>query len=118
MAPALPPDLRVLCRKLTSIPQPQLPHALPSLTGHVIRCRDVLSAPQDQKSKDDASQGAQLVHKLRTSITTLLNGRSREGRFAAVCLVKAVVDVGGWEMLRVCEPWVRGLLAIVQVCCS
>lgn len=114
---APPPDLRVLCRKLTSIPPAQLPHALPALTRHVIRCKDALSAPHEQKPKDDASaQGtAGLVNKLKTSISTLLNGRSREARFAAIGLVKAVVDVGGWEMLRASEPWVRGLLSIIQV---
>lgn len=56
-----------------------------------------------------------LVHKLKTSITTHLNGRSREGRFAAIGLIKAAVDVGGWETLRGSEAWVRGLLSIVQV---
>lgn len=55
-----------------------------------------------------------LVHKLKTSITTHLNGRSREGRFAAIGLIKAAVDVGGWETLRGSEAWVRGLLSIVQ----
>lgn len=116
MSTSLPPDLRVLCRKLTSIPLHQLPHALPSLINHVLHCKDVLSAPQEQKSKDKASESAQLIHKLKASITTLLNGRSREARFAAIGLVKAVVDVGGWEVLRGCEPWVRGLLSVIQVC--
>lgn len=108
-------DLRVLTRKLTSIPPAQLPHSLPSLIRHVLRCRDALSAPQDPKAKGDASQTAMLVHKLKTSITTHLNGRSREGRFAAIGLIKAAVDVGGWETLRGSEAWVRGLLSIVQV---
>lgn len=58
-----------------------------------------------------------LVHKLKTSITTLLNGRSREGRFVAIGLVKAAVDVGGWETLRGSAAWVSGLLSIVQVWC-
>ncbi|PTB58812.1 hypothetical protein M431DRAFT_76407 [Trichoderma harzianum CBS 226.95] len=107
-------DLRVLTRKLTSIPPAQLPHSLPSLIRHVLRCRDALSAPQDPKAKGDASQTAMLVHKLKTSITTHLNGRSREGRFAAIGLIKAAVDVGGWETLRGSEAWVRGLLSIVQ----
>ncbi|POR38746.1 Pre-rRNA-processing protein rix1 [Tolypocladium paradoxum] len=105
MSSSLPPDLRVLCRKLTSIPPAQLPHALPALTRHIVRCKDTLSAPQEQKPKDDASQGSLLVHKLKTNITTLLNGRSREARFAAIGLVKALVDVGGWEMLRGSGPW-------------
>ncbi|TFA97699.1 Pre-rRNA-processing protein rix1 [Trichoderma ghanense] len=107
-------DLRVLTRKLTSIPPAQLPHSLPSLIRHVLRCRDALSAPQDPKAKGDASQTAMLVHKLKTSITTHLNGRSREGRFAAIGLIKAAVDVGGWETLRGSEAWVRGLVSIVQ----
>ncbi|KAL7911044.1 rRNA processing/ribosome biogenesis domain-containing protein [Trichoderma velutinum] len=107
-------DLRVLTRKLTSIPPAQLPHSLPSLIRHVLRCRDALSAPQDPKAKGDASQTSMLVHKLKTSITTHLNGRSREGRFAAIGLIKAAVDVGGWETLRGSEAWVRGLLSIVQ----
>ncbi|EHK15601.1 uncharacterized protein TRIVIDRAFT_11461 [Trichoderma virens Gv29-8] len=107
-------DLRVLTRKLTSIPPAQLPHSLPALIRHVLRCRDALSAPQDPKLKGDASQTSMLVHKLKTSITTHLNGRSREGRFAAIGLIKAAVDVGGWETLRGSEAWVRGLLSIVQ----
>lgn len=118
MAASLPPDLRVLCRKLTSIPQTQLPHALPSLINHVLHCKEPLSAPQDQKIKDGASESSQLVHKLKTNITTLLKGRSREARFAAIGLVKAVVDVGGWEALRGSGPWVQGLLPIIEVCSS
>ncbi|KAL6909022.1 rRNA processing/ribosome biogenesis domain-containing protein [Trichoderma evansii] len=107
-------DLRVLTRKLTSIQPAQLPHSLPSLIRHVLRCRDALSAPQDPKAKGDGSQTSMLVHKLKTSITTLLNGRSREGRFVAIGLVKAAVDVGGWETLRGSAAWVSGLLSIVQ----
>lgn len=56
-----------------------------------------------------------LVHKLKTIITTLLNGKSAAGRFTGVTLVKAVVDVGGWECLRESGPWVRSLLSILQV---
>lgn len=115
MASTLPPDLRVLCRKLSSIPPAQLPHALPALTRHVARCGHVLSTPQEPKQKDDASQASLLVHKLKATITALLTGRSPDARFAAVGLVKAVVDVGGWETLRGTAPWVRGLLAILQV---
>lgn len=117
MASSASTDLRVLTRKLTSVPPAQLPHSLPALIRHVLRCREALSAPQDAKLKGDANQTSMLVHKLKTSITTLLNGRSREGRFAAISLVKAAVDVGGWETLRGSEAWVRGLLSIVQVRC-
>jgi hypothetical protein len=115
MAASIPPDLRVLCRKLTSLSPAELPRALPSLTNHVIRCKPQLSSPQDPKSKDKSSEVSSLVHKLNASITTLLTSRTIEGRFAAVALVKAVIDVGGWEVLRGSEAWARGLLAVIQV---
>ncbi|RDA94329.1 hypothetical protein CP533_3828 [Ophiocordyceps camponoti-saundersi (nom. inval.)] len=122
MSPTTSPNppslhLQVLCRNLSSIPPTQLPRSLPSLTQHIARCERALSTtPQDQKKPkdDDTCRIALLVHKLKTIITTLLTGRNPHARFAAVGLVKAVVDVGGWETLRGSEPWVRGLLSIIQ----
>ncbi|KAM0272543.1 hypothetical protein ACHAQH_008679 [Verticillium albo-atrum] len=111
---SLSPDLRVLCRRLTSTPPAQLPHSIPAFIGHVLRCREVLSTPHDPKSKDGANESYMLVHKLKTIITTLLNGKSAAGRFTGVALVKAVIDVGGWECLRESGPWVRSLLSIIQ----
>lgn len=111
---AAPPDLRVLCRRLTSTPVDELPRVCPVLVSHVLRCGPALSAPQD--AKDKASETPMLVHKLRTHITTLLTGKNPAGRFAAVCLVKAVIDVGGWESLRASHPWLRGLIGVLQVC--
>ena len=115
---SIPPDLRVLHRKLTHLSHPDLLRALPSLTVHIIRSRDHLSAPsQDPKSKDgkSSSESSDLVHKVKQNIHTLLASRTIEGRFTAVALVKAVVDVGGWQILKDCQKWVQGLLAVVQV---
>ncbi|EFQ27041.1 hypothetical protein CGRA01v4_08066 [Colletotrichum graminicola] len=111
---SLPPDLKVLCRRLTSTPPAQLPHSIPAFINHVLRCKDVLSAPQDPKSTYSSSEASTLVHKLRTIITTLLNGKSAMGRFTGATLVKAVIDVGGWECLKESGNWVRGLLAMLQ----
>ncbi|KAI0127819.1 rRNA processing/ribosome biogenesis-domain-containing protein [Xylariales sp. AK1849] len=110
----LPPELRSLCRKLTSTKAEQLPRLIPVLLQDVQRCQGPLSAPQESKSSANSSEASVLVHKLRTQISALLNGRSVEGRFAAVALVKAFVETGGWECLRASEPWVRGLLSILQ----
>lgn len=115
MSTSTPTDLRVICRKLASIDPQQLPHSLPSLVDHVLRCKTALAAPQDAKAKGDKSETAMLVHKLKASITTHLNSRTKQARFAAIALVKAAVDVGGWEVLRGSQPWVQGLLAVVQV---
>ncbi|KUI64970.1 Pre-rRNA-processing protein rix1 [Cytospora mali] len=112
---SLPPDLQVLCRRLTSTDPADLPALCPSLISHVHRCKAILSQPTDQKLKDGSPEASVLVHKLRTHLTTLLNnGRSQPGRFAAAILIKAIIDVGGWESLRTSEAWVRGLLTIVQ----
>lgn len=115
MSMSLPPDLQVLCRRLASTDPDDLLRLCPSLIKQIQRCQSVLSQPSDQKPKEGSSESSVLVHKLRTQITTLLNnGRSLPGRFSAAILIKAVIDTGGWECLRTSEPWVRGLLSILQ----
>ncbi|TLS28177.1 hypothetical protein PpBr36_00489 [Pyricularia pennisetigena] len=107
-------DLRVVCRKLKSTPADDLLNVCPSLVQHVIHSGRALSAPVEQKPKDGGNETAMLVHKLKTHITTLLNGKTPASRFAGMALVKSVVDAGGWECLRAAEPWVRGLLSMLQ----
>jgi pre-rRNA-processing protein RIX1 len=111
---SLPPELRRICRKLTSTKPDQLLNLLPVLLKDLQRCQEPLSAPQESKANAN-SESSMLVHKLRTQITSLLNGRTIEGHFVAAALVKTYVEVGGWESLRASEPWVRGLLSILQV---
>ncbi|TLD12154.1 uncharacterized protein PgNI_04589 [Pyricularia grisea] len=107
-------DIRVVCRKLKSTPADDLLNVCPSLVQHVIHSGRALSAPVEQKPKDGGNETAMLVHKLKTHITTLLNGKTPASRFAGMALVKSVVDAGGWECLRAAEPWVRGLLSMLQ----
>ncbi|KAI2630987.1 hypothetical protein GGR54DRAFT_180319 [Hypoxylon sp. NC1633] len=111
---ALPPELRSLCRRLTSTKVEQLPVLLPSLLKDLLRCQEPLSRPQEAKTSESSSESVVLVHKLKTQISTLLNSRITQGRLVGVALVKAVVETGGWECLRTSEPWVRGLLSILQ----
>ncbi len=54
-----------------------------------------------------------LVHKFKTQISALLQGRTTEERWAAVVLIKATVEAGGWEVLSGSGAWVRGLLGIL-----
>ncbi|KAK7990927.1 hypothetical protein PG990_015207 [Apiospora arundinis] len=111
---SLPPELRSLCRKLTATKTEQLPSLLPLLLKDIQRCSGPLSAPQDAKTGANSTEANVLVHKLRTQITTLLNGRTVEGRFVAVALVKAYIETGGWESLRTSDAWVKGLLSVLQ----
>ncbi|TVY68719.1 Pre-rRNA-processing protein [Lachnellula suecica] len=110
---SLPPELRVLCIQLSSTPTTDLPRLTPALLRYVLRCQIPLSSPAGNAAKADASASSVLVHKLKTQLTTFLNGKSQEGRFVAAVLIKAVVEVGGWEVLRGSESWVRGLLSLL-----
>jgi pre-rRNA-processing protein RIX1 len=112
---SLPPELRVVCLQLSSTPVSDLPRIIPALLRHVLRCHVPLSTPTGNAGKADAPASSVLVHKLKTQLTTLLNGKSSDGRLAAVVLIKAVVEVGGWEVLRGSEAWVRGLLSVLGV---
>ncbi len=113
---SIPPDLRVLCRRLATASPASLPALCPVLVNHILRCSEPLSTSADQRgSKSSTSEAAVLVHKLKTHITTLLQGKTASGRFAGAVLAKAVVDAGGWECLRTSETWVRGLLSLLQV---
>jgi pre-rRNA-processing protein RIX1 len=112
---SLPVELRLLCHQLTSTPSAQLPQITPILLRNVLRCQGPLSTAGNDGAKSDASESSVLVHKLKTQISTLLYGKSTEGRFTAVVLIKAIVAVGGWEVLRGTESWVRGLLSVLGV---
>jgi hypothetical protein len=46
-------------------------------------------------------------------LSTLLQDRTIHGRWSAIVLIKATIEVGGWETLQKCLPWVRGLLGIL-----
>ncbi|KAF7875006.1 hypothetical protein EAF04_002178 [Stromatinia cepivora] len=110
---SIPSELRILCLRLTSTPPKDLPNLTPTLVQYVLQCQIPLSNPSVNSGKADASQSAVLVHKLKTQLTALLNGKSAEGRFAAIVLIKVVVEVGGWEILRDAGSWVRGLLSVL-----
>lgn len=112
---SLPPELHVLCNQLSSTPTAQLPHITPILLRNALRCQELLASKGGNTAKSDGSEGSVLVHKLKTQLTSLLYGKSAEGRFTAVTLIKAVVDVGGGQVLRGAEPWVRGLQALLAV---
>ncbi len=112
---SLPAELRLLCHQLSHAPTAQLPNLTPTLLRNVLRCQGPLSSGGNPSTKSPASESSVLVHKLKTQVSTLLYGKSTEGRFAAVVLIKAIVAVGGWEVLRGVESWVKGLLSVLGV---
>jgi hypothetical protein len=108
-------NLRLLCNQIAS----STPGHLLSTAGHLqerlIKSGELFNLHDGSNSKSDNSEAAVLVHKLKTQVSSLLHGKSPENRFVAAVLIKALVDVGGWEVLKGVEPWVRGLQGIITV---
>lgn len=105
------PTLRAASFRLTSTPTELLPQSIRYIAHSVAACEPLLSA--DLGASKDLADAAVAVHKFRTQLSTLLQDRSVHARWAAVVLVKTAVEVGGWETLHRCGPWVRGLLGIL-----
>lgn len=103
--------LKAATYRISSVPPKQLPAVIPQITALLVPCRPILSSSHNSAAKD-ASESSVLVHKFRTQISTLLQDKSVEGRWSAVVLCKTAIELGGWEMLQKCGPWVRGLLGI------
>jgi hypothetical protein len=107
-------SLHAVNHRLTNIPVKKLPPIASCLAASLSNCGELLSSPQNQKSKSESDNALQ-VHKIMTRLASLLQDRSPEGRWTAVVLLKAVVEAGQWEILRGCESLVRGLIAILTV---
>lgn len=104
-------QLRALSFRISSTPPKQLPNVAAQISGSIWNCRDLLSTPSDAKQTTEAST---TVHRFKTQLSTLLQDRTIEGRWAAVVLVKATIEAGGAEVLSKSNPWVRNLLGILK----
>ena len=90
-------------------------HVAPCLAAFIIDCKDILSSSTNHAVGKDASETSVLVHKLKSQLTALLQEKVVEARWAAVVLIKATIEVGGWEVLRGVGAWVRGILGLLGV---
>ncbi|KAL8691114.1 MAG: hypothetical protein Q9218_003588 [Villophora microphyllina] len=116
MAPLHVPSwypLRSVTQRLSSTPAVQLPHIVPSLALTISTCGALLAEVDGQSNKKSQSDAAVVIHKLKTQISTLLQDKSRDARWSAVVLVKAIIEAGGWAVLKESEKWVRLLLALI-----
>lgn len=105
--------LRAITQRINHTPVKELPAIACFLASSVQSCGDILkssSGISGGKNDDLAVQ----VQKLKARITSLLQHRSPQGRFTGIVILKATVEAGGREILASCEPWVRGLLAILN----
>ncbi|KAK4501102.1 hypothetical protein PRZ48_006908 [Zasmidium cellare] len=103
--------LRAASLRISSTPVKQLPSITPQITGLIWNCRDLLSTPTEAKQNSETSV---LIHRFKTQLSTLLQDRTIEGRWAAVVLVKSTIEAGGIEILSKCNAWVKSLLGILK----
>lgn len=105
--------LNVINERLAKTPKHQIAQHVSPITQLLTSCKGIFdgSASLSKKAK---SENAVAVHKFKTNLSSLLNDRSVEARWAAVILIKAALETGGWEMLKDCKSWVNGLIAILK----
>ena len=107
--------MRAVTQRLSATLSKNVGHVAPYLAGALRDCKDVLSSPQNHVMGKEGSETAVLVHKFKSQISALLQDKAVEARWAAVVLIKATIELGGWEILRGCGAWVRGLLGLLSV---
>ena len=107
--------LRVVTQRLSSTPSRQLSHVVPYLANTIAQCGQAFTVPTKEGQVVGGSENAVLVHKLKTQLSALLQAKGLEARYAAVILIKATVEVGGWSILQGSGAWVRGLTSVLGV---
>ena len=107
--------LRVVTQRLSSTSSKQLPHVAAYLATNVAQFGKALATTTQEPQAISDPEPAIIIHKLKTQLSTLLQDKNPEARYAAVILIKATVEVGGWNILQGLAAWVRGLIAILGV---
>ncbi|KAL8646068.1 MAG: hypothetical protein Q9210_006338 [Variospora velana] len=105
--------LRSVTQRLATTPVQDLPKTIPFLASTISGCGAFLNKVDGQSQRKGSSEESVVRHKLKTQISTLLQDGSKEAQWAAVVLVKATVEAGGWSVLQASGSWVRALLGIL-----
>ena len=105
--------LQFITQRLAATPPWQLPHIVPYLASTLISCEKIIQNRPASGQTSETSEAGVVVHKLKTQISTLLHEKNPQSKWASVILIKAIIEIGGEEILRVSGAWVRGLLGIL-----
>ena len=103
---------RIINNRLGTTPTWQLPHVVPHLANIISKCGPIWSSAAASESRDKAESDV-LLHRYRTRISTLLQDKNPQARWAAVVLVKATVEAGGLAVVRESGSWIRFMIAMV-----
>ncbi|KAI4723504.1 hypothetical protein E4T48_00239 [Aureobasidium sp. EXF-10727] len=104
--------LRAASFRISNATKAELPQVAALTAQSLLSCKDIFTQPDLANQRD--SDAALALHRFNTQITSLLGDRHVEGRWAAVVLIKAAIEAGGWETLKKSVAWVRGLLILLK----
>ncbi|KAF8453806.1 rRNA processing/ribosome biogenesis-domain-containing protein [Terfezia claveryi] len=108
----LPPfHLRSLTATLTATPEPSLPSDIPAIASALYSTPILEAAFHTASTKNEDT--SVLLHKYKTRVSSLLQSRSTQGKWAGVALVKASMEsspeaLGAWA-----KSWVPLVQAIL-----
>ena len=108
-------SLRVITQRLSSATTQQLPQLAHDLTSQFSLCGKELKASGQAQSNGVSSEVTIHVVKLKTQLSTLLLDKTPDARYAAVILIKATIEAGGWSILPHSGLWARNLVSILEV---
>jgi pre-rRNA-processing protein RIX1 len=106
--------LRALTFRISSTATSQLPQHVTAIAALLANCRSLFSSPHTTASKA-SSEASVAIHKYLTLLSALLLDRTIQGRWSSIVLIKATIEIGGWEILQQkALRWVQGLLGILK----
>lgn len=117
--------LRTITSLLSTSDPATLPTHIPTIvsllySSPVLETCHALAAPQPQKKKKNgkgtAEDAGALLHKYKTRVTALLQGKTAQARWCGAALAKAAVE-SSWECLAGQQGavWVRLLVPLLAV---
>ena len=104
--------LRIVTQRIASTPPSHLHQIAPALAETLRACTADDFTPRAKPGRDERD-AAVLGHKFRTQLSSLLQEKAREARWAAVVLIKATLERGGQDVLESSGPWARGILGLL-----
>lgn len=105
--------LRVVTHRLETTPEWQKPQTAVYLANTLTSGGELLIG-KDIETHARNEQTAFLVNKFKSQISVLLLSKNPRSRWAAIILIKAIIEVEGWEIQYGAAAWVRGLLRILE----
>ena len=112
-SPQIFTPLRFVTQQLTFTPTQHVPHVVASLAAALSESQGSFLAAQLDHESHIASEGPVLVHKIKTQISALLLDRNAKARYAAVVLIKAIIEVGGWSVLQGANSWAKDIIGML-----